>query len=91
MGSALSSKNAKPTKFTSKPIDPCRFTFKGMCKTRPSLGITPQPSVGFCGETHLHKGSQEQRQLWQSPLMITPSGVLKGCLVKYDNSSNLGK
>ena len=42
-----------------------------MCKTRSSLGITPQPSVGLCGETHLDKGSQKHYQLWQSPLVIT--------------------
>ena len=29
---------------------------------RPSLGITPRPTVGLCGETHLDKGCQEQHQ-----------------------------
>ena len=38
---------------------------------RPSLGITPQPAVGLCGETHLDGCSQELNQLWQPILVIT--------------------
>ena len=65
---------------------------------RPSMGITSQPSVGLCGDTHLERCSQELDQLtkFHSSEYITGAVDLdlqepKECWVGVTEMLNMGE